>query len=82
MAIYSAGGYEIDAAHKPHPVGRLERYNERFERWELLDSIPDLQLEHGLSYAKNHLYVMARNERLQQYSFRTKKWTSSSSSRP
>jgi hypothetical protein len=40
-----------------------------------MDGIENLQLEHGLSYANNKLYVIVNNERLQQYDFRTKKWT-------
>lgn len=69
------GGYEIDTFHKPHSVARLECYNERFERWEFMDTIENLQLEHGLSYANNKLNVVVHDERLQQYDFRTKKWT-------
>ncbi|CAF1656390.1 unnamed protein product [Adineta ricciae] len=74
-AIYSAGGYDIDNSHKPHSVPRLESYNERFERWEFMDSIDNLQLEHGLTYTSNKLNVIANNQRIQQYDFRTKKWT-------
>jgi hypothetical protein len=40
-----------------------------------MDTIENLQLEHGLSYANNKLYVIVNNERSQQYDFRTKKWT-------
>ncbi|CAF1126462.1 unnamed protein product [Adineta steineri] len=76
-AIYSAGGYDIDSSHKPHSVTRLEYYNERFERWEFMDTIENLQLEYGLSYANNKLNVMANDIRLQQYDFRTRKWTKS-----
>lgn len=68
------GGYEIDVWHQPHPIARLERYNERFERWEFLDVIPGLKLDHGLSYANNKLYVSAHNQYLQDYNFRTKQW--------
>jgi hypothetical protein len=42
-----------------------------------MDTIEDLQLEHGLSYTNNKLHVIVNNERLQQYDFRTRKWTKS-----
>lgn len=69
------GGYEIDPSHQPHAIARLEQYNERFERWEFVSPIENLQLEHGLAYANNRLDVIGNNKRLKQYDFRTQQWS-------
>jgi hypothetical protein len=70
-----SGGYEIDPSHQPHAIARLDRYNERFGRWEFISPIENLQLDHGLAYANNRLDVIGHNKRLKQYDFLTQQWS-------
>ena len=67
--------FDNDAWHQPHPIVRLERHEERFERWEFLHGVPDLKLDHGFASANEKLYVTTHHQNLQDYSFCLQQWT-------
>lgn len=56
--VYIAGGFNVDARTRaPYLVPDVQLFDNDTRRWQRVTSIPDLQINHELSFSQNKLHV-------------------------
>ncbi|CAF1060707.1 unnamed protein product [Didymodactylos carnosus] len=51
------GGYNINNERKPYAIPTIHTYDDVTKKWNLITTIPDFKLNHGLSFYENKLHI-------------------------